>query len=322
MNTILLNRGVIVYLSSEIVLWGIFAIAFVVMVSILYGWDFDKYTQKQYILQKRAWLTVTILSFVSIFKFLLLPYFVYTIDSLKDIVPGAMCAAGVISANSYGLKLLLLKILILFGFTLWIILNRYDLNAKNYPLFKIKSWFFILLFVALTVELWLDIEYFLHIDINIPVSCCSALFGQLEGANPLPFGLNTNTMLLLFYILYILSMLLLFSSEAWLILIVIPLFGVISYYSVVYFFGTYIYELPTHKCPFCMLQKDYYYIGYLIWSSLFGAVYLSLSGAILQLLTKSNSKSLYQWSMKLFTLFVAVCSLYVITYYIRSGVLL
>jgi len=53
------------------------------------------------------------------------------------------------------------------------------------------------------------------------------------------------------------------------IVITIPLFTVISYYGVVYFFGTYIYELPTHKCPFCMMQKEYHYVGYLLWGTLF-----------------------------------------------------
>ncbi|MCD8478146.1 MAG: hypothetical protein LRY68_09925, partial [Sulfurospirillum sp.] len=32
--------------------------------------------------------------------------------------------------------------------------------------------------------------------------------------------------------------------------------------SLILFFSTYVYELPTHHCPFCLLQSDYYGVGY------------------------------------------------------------
>jgi hypothetical protein len=57
---------------------------------------------------------MSIVFFVILLKMLLLPYFVYTIDTLSNIVPGAMCGAGVIKANAYGNPLLALKIIILF----------------------------------------------------------------------------------------------------------------------------------------------------------------------------------------------------------------
>jgi len=43
--------------------------------------------------------------------------------------------------------------------------------------------------------------------------------------------------------------------------------------SLVSFICLYIYELPSHHCPFCLLQKEYSYIGYLLYATLFcGAV--------------------------------------------------
>jgi hypothetical protein len=40
--------------------------------------------------------------------------------------------------------------------------------------------------------------------------------------------------------------------------------------------------MPTHHCPFCVLQKDYYYIGYPMYIALLSGVISGLSLGILQ----------------------------------------
>ena len=322
MNPILLNTHTIVYLLSEGVLWLMMAIAAGVSVHILLRWDFGSTSEEQYALERRAYLVMTILLFVFAIKFLLLPFFVFGIDRLSDLVPGAMCAAGVISANGYGLPLLFLKLLILFLLLFWMALNHYDLEAKAYPWFRFKSWLFLGIFLLVSLELWMDWAYFTHIDIHRPVSCCSALFGQLEGANPLPFGLDIPKLLLLFYLLYALIVVASLTRQTFLSLLGYGLFVFVAYYAVVYFFGTYVYELPTHKCPFCMLQKEYGYVGYLIWGSLFGGVFLGLVAGLLHLLIGVETSRLARTALVLVSFFVLLCSLYVGVYYLRNGVLL
>ena len=44
----------------------------------------------------------------------------------------------------------------------------------------------------------------------------------------------------------------------------------VSLASVLSFISVYFYELPTHHCPFCLLQKEYGYIGYPLYIILFG----------------------------------------------------
>ena len=175
MNPILLNNQVLIYLLSEAILFALSLVAFVVAVQIVLRWDFGAFTQRQFVLERRAYLVMTIILFVAVMKIFLLPYFVFTVDDLAVLVPGAMCAAGVISANDYGLELLFLKLLIVFLLILWLALNRYDLKAKDYPIFRQKSWLYLAIFVLLGVELWWDGMYFNHIDVHLPVSCCSAL---------------------------------------------------------------------------------------------------------------------------------------------------
>jgi hypothetical protein len=280
MNEVLLSNQVIVYLLSESTLFLLLLVAFIVSLNILKKWDFKSFNPLQFKLEKQSYLVNTIILFVFTLKFLLVVYFIFTIDALSLLVPGAMCGAGVITANEYGTSLLALKLLILSLLTLWLYINFYDMKTKNYQYFKQKSWLFIFIFLLISLELFLNFQYLSNIDTHLPVSCCSALFGQLEGANPLPFGLTIPLLLVLFYLLYILLIITLNSSYKILYIGVNLLFLYIAYYAVVYFFGTYIYQLPTHKCPFCMLQAEYVYIGYLLWASLFIGTFMGLSDAV------------------------------------------
>ena len=322
MNPILLNNQVLIFLLSEAILFALALIAFAVAIQIVVRWDFGAFSERQFALERRAYLVMTIIVFVIVMKIVLLPYFVFTIDNLSVLVPGAMCAAGVISANDYGLNLLALKLVIAFALTLWLALNRHDLSAKDYPIFRPKTWLYLGIFVLLGLELWWDMMYFTHIDIHLPVSCCSALFGQLEGANPLPFGLSRAMLLVLFYLLYAVSMGSMLFRQRVITFFATLLFMVIAYYSVVYFFGTYVYELPTHKCPFCMMQREYYFVGYLIWGSLFVGGFLALVWAIMGLFLSEDRAGERRSALGLLSLFVLLCSSYVAVYYLKNGVLL
>ncbi len=322
MNAILLNNQVMVFLLSEGVLFVLAVLAFLINIGIIKGWNFGNFSQKQFALERRAYLIMTILIFIFVIKLLLILYFVFTIDALSVLVPGAMCAAGVISANDYGLNLLFVKLLILFLLLLWIALNRYDLEAKTYPIFRAKSWLFVLIFLFFVLEGWLDIAYFSHIDTTVTVSCCSTLFGQLEGANPLPFGLDTKWVLILFYTLYAVAMLSLYTRQKITTLLSVALFVFVAYYAVVYFFGTYVYELPTHKCPFCMMKRDYGYVGYLIWGSLFIGTFEALIWSIMALWLKIDRAKERRTALWLLSIFVLICTAYVAVYYVRNGVFL
>jgi hypothetical protein len=322
MNEALLSNQVIIFLLSESVLFILLFVAFIVSVKIMFKWDFESFTPFQFALERQSYLVTTITLFVFVMKFLLILYFIFTIDTLSLLVPGAMCGAGVITANEYGSYLLILKLTLLFLLTLWIYVHSYDMHTKNHQWFKEKSWLFSIIFILLLGELFLDLSYFYNIDTHMPVSCCSALFGQLEGANPLPFGLNLFTLVLLFYLLYVLVVTSLYSGQMVLYIVTNLLFIIIAYYAVVYFFGIYIYELPTHKCPFCMLQAEYYYIGYLIWGSLFLGSYIGLSDAITLIWLKQKKLRSKKLVTVLLSLFVLLSTAYVLFYYLRNGVLL
>ena len=56
---------------------------------------------------------------------------------------------------------------------------------------------------------------------------------------------------------------------------------VVSLLSIFSFISLYVYELPTHHCPFCILQREYGYIGYPLYLALFGSGITGMGTGIL-----------------------------------------
>lgn len=322
MNEILSAQEVIVFLVSEGLLFLLLSVASFVGVMVLFKWDFHAFTPEQFQLENRAYLMVTIVRFVLIVKMLLLPYFVYTLDQLSVFVSGAMCAAGVIKSNPYGNPLLMLKVVMILFSGLWLGVNHLDLQAKTYPYIRLKSALFLGMFLLMGVEIFLDFSFFWHIPTQEPVHCCSVIFGQLGGANSLPFGLDIPKLIILFYLLFVLILVSMWLEESWLMLFSGLLFSLVAYESVVYFFGTYIYQLPTHTCPFCMLQSHYYAVGYGVWGLLLLGLFFLLKAFVFRRFFHQSVQKEERYASLFLTLFVLLCSGYVVVYYVKNGVLL
>ncbi len=319
MNEILLSTEVLIYLLGETILYLLALVAFFAALHLLARWDFSSTDEAQYRLEKRAYLVTSIILFILSLKMLLLPYFAYAIDALSDLVPGAMCGAGVIGANAYGYPLLFVKIFLIFGIGVWILLNHLDTQAIDYPYVRPKYRLFVLLFLLMSVEYGLDLLYFTHISTKEPVQCCSVVFGA-SGSNVIPLGLTPTTLAALFYLLYVANLLFAWQRNPWLLCAGGVAFFYIAFEAIVHIFGTYIYALPTHKCPFCMLQGAYHHVGYAVWGLLFAGVFFSIANAILHLFIHRELFALYRLSRIFNTLFVILVTLYPVLYYIKNGV--
>ena len=152
--------------------------------------------------------------------------------------------------------------------------------------------------------------------------CCSTIFGVNNVGAKIPFDLSISMLLIIFYLLYVLIIFINIQKQAFLNLIINFLFLYIGYYAVTYFFSTYVYELPTHQCPFCMLQKEYHFIGYFIWSTLFLGTFFGVASYILKVFINEDLNYTYKYSLIFNTIFVFICSFYVIRFYFINGVFL
>jgi len=56
---------------------------------------------------------------------------------------------------------------------------------------------------------------------------------------------------------------------------------IVSLASIFSFISVYFYELPTHHCPFCILQKEYGYVGYPIYIALLGGTISGIGPGLL-----------------------------------------
>jgi hypothetical protein len=52
--------------------------------------------------------------------------------------------------------------------------------------------------------------------------------------------------------------------------------------ALISFISLYFYEIPTHHCPFCILQREYGYIGYPLYLTLLGGGVCGLGVGVLQ----------------------------------------
>ena len=165
--SVFLSGSVIAFLAVELIVIALMAISQFHIVRIMRYWDFNATSNLQYALEKRNYLINTILFFTIACKIILFIFFALCLNELSSVVPGAMCSAGVVGSNRYGNILLLLKILLIFGFGLWLILNSLDLKAGKFPYLKRKYLIFTILFTGVLAEFILERFYFL------PTSRCA-----------------------------------------------------------------------------------------------------------------------------------------------------
>jgi len=144
---VLLTPQIVANLLVDTLFVALGGIAFYVSVVVYRKWDFEKNDAVQFGLQKRLYLVSTIASYILFLKIPLFLFFLYTLDHLASILHGAMCAVGVIGASPYGIYLIVLKLLNLYLFAFWIVLNGEDYKKPYMPYARVKSLFFIVIYL-------------------------------------------------------------------------------------------------------------------------------------------------------------------------------
>lgn len=302
-------------------LFLIFAsIAFYYSVKIVLKYDFNATTTLQYNLEKQSYLVAIIIKFIFYIKVLLFIFFIFTLDDISNILPGAMCGAGVVNATGYGTYLLVLKIINLYIFAYWLVLNNEDMKSEKQIYLKLKFKVYIFAYFLLMLEIGLESMMFFSIDTKSVVDCCGAIFSTTDGTY-MAHLLNIDPTILLssFYAVFVLIIFAYVLKNRYLFSFMNLLLVIIALVSLIAFFGTYIYELPTHHCPFCLLQRDYNYIGYFLYIFLFiGTFYGIIFGLIS--FSKEDENAKYKISLLFTTLYVLFVSYYPLSYYIKNGV--
>jgi len=246
---------------------------------ILRRWDLASGSEAQLALEKRTYLVSTLMAWTCAFQFFSLFLFIFTAEELHRLFVGAMCAAGTLNVNEFGYPTILLKTANAAAAGLWLIVNRADNRAVDYPLIRRKYGLLLLVAPLLAAETILQGAFFLNLKAHVITSCCGSLFGAgAEGVAATMAGLPPGPMQKLFFGCLALTFGLgsvFLRGRAWAgfaFSAASVITFVVSIGALVSFIALYFYELPTHHCPFCILQREYAYAGYLFYGAMLGGV--------------------------------------------------
>jgi hypothetical protein len=271
-------------LSSLLVLFlGIFACR--TAIRVLRHWNPSSDSNLQIRLENEIWLASTLVEYGLGFQIFTLVLFVLAADKFCQVIVGAMCATGALLANSFGMPALLVKVAGVFLYGFWIILHKLDISSENYPLVRLKYIYLLLILPLLFSDLILQTLYIGYLSPDIITSCCAVVFGTSgETGQNLLESFPEATLLSLYYgfIIFLTGMgcillkrwlmpLAVFFSSGWLVFMGVATVAIITVIS------SYIYAMPYHNCPFCILKPEYHYIGFVLYFTLIPASFFGLS---------------------------------------------
>ncbi len=272
----LLNPSIIALITGSLLVSVFMVYGSLVGFQILRWWDIESGSDRQLALERKTYLVSTILAYVAAFEIFSLMLFVHTADDVHTYLVGAMCAAGSLNANPYGYSTLLLKLLNVLLCGLWLIVNYTDNKGFDYPVIRPKYKFLLPLTALIVLETFLQTKYFMGLEADVITSCCGTLFSeQGEGLGQELAGFPAYASQVIFYLSVFLAVragihFIVTGRGARIFSWLATWVMVFSFAAVISFISVYYYELPTHHCPFCLLQADYHYIGYLIYLLILG----------------------------------------------------
>jgi hypothetical protein len=283
----ILHPGILALLAGSGIVLALMAYGGALGIRIMARWDRRSSSEGQLLLERKTYLVSSLLSYAFGFELMSVFLYIYTVDDIHALFIGAMCATGSLNANPVGWPALGLKIALFFVCAAWLALNSLDQRAEDTPLVRLKYPALLAILPLAALDFYLQLRYFLGLQPEIITSCCGSLFSEGEGGVAAELaGLPARPMMWAFYLaaaaVVATSALCLASRRGFLrylhAAVVASFFGV-AIASIISFISLYIYEMPTHHCPFDILQGQFHFIGYPMFVTLFaGTLFGALPG--------------------------------------------
>lgn len=272
------------------------AIASRAAVRVLFYWNPSSDSEQQIRLENEIWLASTLVAYALVFQIFSLLLFILAADHYSKIIVGAMCATGSLLANPYGMPTLLVKLSGVFLYGFWIILHKLDITSEKYPLVRTKFIYLILLLPILLLDITLQSLYINGLKPDIITSCCAVVFSNNEGANINLFStIPFDKLLGVFY-----SSIIVLTIQGvcnyryprttltWIYAATWGCFLVLAIIVITRVLSSYVYAMPFHNCPFCLLKPEYHYIGFAMYTSLITGCFFGMAPVVGQLFKKTE----------------------------------
>lgn len=249
---------------------------------LLRHWNAAAGSEMQIALERRTYLVSTLVALSLGLSLPMLALFVHNADAMAPFFSGAMCAVGSLKVNVWGMPALLTLLASFFIAAAWLLMNHLDSLGWDTPLIRPKYRLLLLLAplsVAQAVFLWL---YYLDLNPEVITSCCGSLFGpEAAGVAAEVAALPLAVALPLFWGVYLVTLsvgvVFLWRQRLGIFFsLLVMLNFAVTLMAVVAFIAPYIYEQPQHHCPFCLLQAEHGYAGWLLYLPLFLATVAGL----------------------------------------------
>ncbi len=250
---------------------------------VLRRWNPADAGEAQVRLERDTWLFPPLAAFALALQTLALPLFLLDADRAAALLPGAMCAVGTLRASALGFPALFTHLALVLLGSVWLALHRIDARTPGAPLARPLAALLGVLAPLQAAVLGLQAAFYADLDPARVTSCCQTLFDPATGtaagglaawapgrALPAFIGALLLAAALAFACLRK-PALGLWAALAGLAAAAVACAGITS------FLGPYVYELPGHHCPFCLLQPEYARVGWLLYPPLLGATAAALA---------------------------------------------
>lgn len=285
----ILDAGVIALLCGSLLVSVMILASSWTGAEILRSWDIRSGSRRQLNLERKTYLVATLVANALFFELISLFLFVSVVDGMAPSLVGAMCAVGVLKASAFGVPTITLKLINFLLAGVWLIINHADNLGRDYPLIRQKYRYLLILAPFVVIEMVVQFLYFRELKPDVITSCCGSLFNTAAKSDLFDLIVVSVrpalTLLCGLTLLIIINGLLLRRSR-WgglsLSLLSLCFFatGIVVLIGAV---SPYIYELPTHHCPFCFLHREYNYIGYPLYGLLLTGTVCGFGGGLLSL---------------------------------------
>lgn len=242
---------------------------------LLRHWNPASGSERQIALERRTYLVSTLVGLSLLLSLPALALFVHNADAMAPFFTGAMCAVGSLKVNVWGMPALFAMLAGFFLAAAWLVLNHLDSRGWDTPLMQAKYRLLLVLGPLALLQaamLWL---YYFNLNPEVITSCCGSLFGPAaSGVAAEMAALPVSAAMPVFFAGWLLTL------AAGAIYLTRRCFGrlfgllaalhfPLALAAIVAFIAPYVYEQPNHHCPFCLLQTEHGYAGWVLYLPLF-----------------------------------------------------
>jgi hypothetical protein len=301
-------------------------------IRILRFWAPGEDSRMQIRLENEIWLSSTLIEYGVFFQLFSLTLLVLAADSFAHLLPGAMCATGSFLANEYGMPALGFKLLTVFFLGFWLLIHRLDVCSPYYSLVRLKYIYLLLLCPWLLADTVLQTLYLYDLQPDIITSCCGVIFKKSEASllglsSEMASGISVVIFFCFCMVLLLIALLggrkrLSLSRKRWYVFLLAG--GSLVLYPsglwmVITFVSPYVYAMPHHRCPFCLLHPEYHFIGYPLFFSLGLAVFGGAGSGLVECFRNRKGLAVdvdrFQRGLRLVTIFSLLLFLFLALIY-------